>query len=183
MPQLRQNEREQDVGMLLAGMAQTQIANHFNVLLWLRRLERWLEANAYLSRYSQFQIAELLQWYCGWPLQAGEEFRWEFEEILPPVVDPRDETPQSPIQSCRSLQPARTDNSVCEIGNTLLEEKGGGCCGTGSGEDIKPALIGWAREVLLWLRRLQRWLEANVFVEVFPVPGSRATTNVPRMTI
>jgi hypothetical protein len=43
MPQLRQNEREQDVGMLLAGMAQTQIANHFNVLLWLRRLERWLE--------------------------------------------------------------------------------------------------------------------------------------------
>jgi transposase len=31
MPQLRQNEREQAVGMLLAGMAQTQIANHFNV--------------------------------------------------------------------------------------------------------------------------------------------------------
>ena len=31
MPRLRQNEREQAVGMLLAGMAQTQIANHFNV--------------------------------------------------------------------------------------------------------------------------------------------------------
>jgi transposase len=31
MPRLRQNEREQTVGMLLAGMAQTQIANHFNV--------------------------------------------------------------------------------------------------------------------------------------------------------
>ena len=60
--------------------------------------------------------------------------------------------------------------------NTLLEEKGGECCGTGSGEDIKPALIGWASEVLLWLRRLEHWLEANVFVKVFPVPGSRATT-------
>jgi hypothetical protein len=59
--------------------------------------------------------------------------------------------------------------------NTLLEEKGVECCGTGRGEDIKPALIGWASEVLLWLRRLERWLEANVFVEVFPVPGSRAT--------
>jgi transposase len=31
MPRLRQNEREQAVGMLLAGMTQTQIANHFNV--------------------------------------------------------------------------------------------------------------------------------------------------------
>jgi transposase len=31
MPRLRQNEREYAVGMLLAGMAQTQIANHFNV--------------------------------------------------------------------------------------------------------------------------------------------------------
>jgi transposase len=31
MPRLRQNEREQAVGMLLAGMPQTQIANHFNV--------------------------------------------------------------------------------------------------------------------------------------------------------
>ena len=31
MPRLRQNEKEQAVGMLLAGMAQTQIANHFNV--------------------------------------------------------------------------------------------------------------------------------------------------------
>jgi transposase len=31
MPRLRQNEREQAVRMLLAGMAQTQIANHFNV--------------------------------------------------------------------------------------------------------------------------------------------------------
>jgi transposase len=31
MPRLRQNEREQAVGMLLAGMAQTQIANHFNM--------------------------------------------------------------------------------------------------------------------------------------------------------
>jgi DNA-binding XRE family transcriptional regulator len=31
MPRLRQNEREQAVGMLLAGMAQTQIASHFNV--------------------------------------------------------------------------------------------------------------------------------------------------------
>jgi transposase len=30
-PRLRQHEREQAVGMLLAGMAQTQIANHFNV--------------------------------------------------------------------------------------------------------------------------------------------------------
>ena len=48
------------------------------VLLWLRRLERWLEANVFV-RYSQ--VAGLLQWYCGWPLQAGEEFRWEFDEI------------------------------------------------------------------------------------------------------
>ena len=31
MPRLRQNEKEQAVGMLRAGMAQTQIANHFNV--------------------------------------------------------------------------------------------------------------------------------------------------------
>jgi transposase len=31
MPRLLQNEREQAVGKLLAGMAQTQIANHFNV--------------------------------------------------------------------------------------------------------------------------------------------------------
>jgi transposase len=31
MPRLRQNEREQAVGMLLAGMAQIQIANLFNV--------------------------------------------------------------------------------------------------------------------------------------------------------
>ena len=31
MPRLRQNEREQAVGMLLVGMTQTQIANHFNV--------------------------------------------------------------------------------------------------------------------------------------------------------
>jgi transposase len=30
-PRLRQHEREQAVGMLLAGMAQTKIANHFNV--------------------------------------------------------------------------------------------------------------------------------------------------------
>jgi hypothetical protein len=30
MPRLRQNEREQAVEMLLAGMAQTQIANHSN---------------------------------------------------------------------------------------------------------------------------------------------------------
>jgi len=47
-----------------------------------------------------------------------------------------------------------------------------------SGEDIKLALIGWAREVLLWFRRLERWLEVNLFVEVFPVPGSRATTRL-----
>ena len=31
MPRLLQNEREQDVEKLLAGMPQTQIANHFNV--------------------------------------------------------------------------------------------------------------------------------------------------------
>jgi hypothetical protein len=31
MPRLRQNEKEQAVGMLRAGMAQTQIANHSNV--------------------------------------------------------------------------------------------------------------------------------------------------------
>ena len=31
MPRVRQNENEQAVGMLLAGMAQTQITNHFNV--------------------------------------------------------------------------------------------------------------------------------------------------------
>jgi hypothetical protein len=31
MPRLRQHERKQAVGMLLAGMAQTQIASHFNV--------------------------------------------------------------------------------------------------------------------------------------------------------
>ena len=31
MPRLRQNERKQAVGMLLAGMAQTQIASRFNV--------------------------------------------------------------------------------------------------------------------------------------------------------
>jgi hypothetical protein len=31
MPRLRQHEKEQAVGMLRAGMAQTQIANHFNV--------------------------------------------------------------------------------------------------------------------------------------------------------
>ena len=31
MPRLHQNEREQAVGMLLVGMAQTQITNHFNV--------------------------------------------------------------------------------------------------------------------------------------------------------
>jgi hypothetical protein len=32
------------------------------------------------------------------------------------------------------------------------------------------------REVLLWLRRLERWMEVNLFVKVFLVPGSRATT-------
>jgi transposase len=31
MPRLRQNEKERGVGMLRAGMTQTQIANHFNV--------------------------------------------------------------------------------------------------------------------------------------------------------
>ena len=31
MPRLRQYEKERAVGMLRAGMAQTQIANHFNV--------------------------------------------------------------------------------------------------------------------------------------------------------
>jgi transposase len=31
VPRLRQNEKEQAVGMLRARMAQTQIANHFNV--------------------------------------------------------------------------------------------------------------------------------------------------------
>ena len=31
MPRLRQHEKEQAVGMLRAGMAQTEIANHFNV--------------------------------------------------------------------------------------------------------------------------------------------------------
>ena len=31
MPRLRQNEKERAVGMLRAGMAQTQIANQFNV--------------------------------------------------------------------------------------------------------------------------------------------------------
>jgi transposase len=31
MPRLRQHEKEQAVGMLRAGMGQTQIANHFNV--------------------------------------------------------------------------------------------------------------------------------------------------------
>jgi hypothetical protein len=40
----------------------------------------------------------------------------------------------------------------------------------------KASLNRLSQEVLLWLRRLERWLEANVFVEVFPVPGSRATT-------
>ncbi|CAC5391696.1 unnamed protein product [Mytilus coruscus] len=31
MPRLRQNEREQAIGMLAAGMTQVQVANHFNV--------------------------------------------------------------------------------------------------------------------------------------------------------
>jgi transposase len=31
MPRLRQNEKERGVGMLRAGMTQTQIVNHFNV--------------------------------------------------------------------------------------------------------------------------------------------------------
>ena len=118
------------------------------VLLWLRRLECWLEANVIVEVFpvpgSRATIMVLRVATTG-----RGRIRWD-------------------LTSCGG--PTRW--------NTLLEEKEGGCCGTGSGKDIKPALIGWAREVLLWLRRLERWLEANVFVEVFPVPVSRATIPV-----